>query len=314
MNLIPEAVTRAVAGQVLLTRKHSPTILFGVGLSSMVGSTIMACRATLKLESVLDTIENDKHRIADVKERVDSGKVPEGTVYTDEEVANDLHITSVQGVVKIIKLYAPAVILGGVGIFCLTKSHNILQERNVALTAAYVAVEQAFSKYRERVRDRFGPELDRELRFGFEEVEIIDEETGKVVQGYRAEYGDPGMYARWFDKESSSSWNKREYEEYNWMFLRQQQNWCNDLLKARGYLFLNDVYSSLGMRTTSPGALVGWIYMRDNPNGDNCVDFGCWETKDVPLAFHNGVEGAILLDFNVDGVIWDKLDELNEKR
>jgi hypothetical protein len=211
----------------------------------------------------------------------------------------------------VVKLYAPAVGLGIAGIVCLTKSHRILEERNVALTAAYVAVDKAFAKYRERVIDRFGEDLDRELRYDYQEVDIVDEQTGKVVSGTRAGEGDPGMYARWFDGDSSSNWRSVEYEEYNWLFLRNQQNWCNDMLRARGYVTLNEVYACLGLAQTSAGAVVGWVYDRNNEVGDNYIDFRCWDQQDLPAQFNNGREGAILLDFNVDGLIWDKIDQLN---
>lgn len=309
MKLIPASLSRSLAEKALLTQKHSPSILFAVGITSMMGSTIMACRATLKLESVLDTIEFDKSRVTQAKDLVDSGEAPEGLTYTDEEVENDLRLTSIKGVVKVVKLYAPAVGLGALGVICLTKSHRILEERNVALTAAYVAVEQAFIRYRERVVDRFGEDTDRELRYGYEEVDLIDEETGKVTTVSQAAPGDHGMYARWFDKESSTSWSEPTYMEYNWLFLRSQQNWCNDMLKARGYLFLNEVYGALGLSHSPAGQIVGWLYKRENEIGDNYVDFQCWDQEDNPLGFHNGREGAILLDFNVDGPIWDLIGE-----
>lgn len=311
MKLIPASLSRTLAGQALLARKHSPTILLGAGIVSMAGSTVLACRATLKLEDVLDAIENDKRNVADAKEAVDSGHAPDGTTYSDDEVAHDLRITSIQGFVKVVKLYAPSIILGGVGVVCLTKSHRILEERNVALTAAYVAVDKAFARYRERVVDRFGEDLDRELRYDYEEVDIVDDETGKVVSSIRAGEGHPGMYARWFDKESSSNWNPPHLEEYNWVFLRQQQNWVNDMLRSRGYVTLNEVYACLGIAQTSAGAVVGWVFDRNNDVGDNYIDFQCWDQHDTPLPFNNGREGAILLDFNVDGLIWDKIDRLN---
>lgn len=308
MKFIPDSVGRALAGQVLLARKHSPTILFGTGIVSMVGSTVLACRATLKVEQVLTEIEYEKTKTEKAKELVDSG-VTEVT-YSDDELRHDLRIILVRGAWNIGKLYGPSILLGGVGILCLTKSHRILEERNMAITAAYVAVNGAFEKYRERVIDRFGEDLDRELRYDYEDVDIVDEKTGKVVSGTRAAEGDPGMYARWFDAESSSSWSKPEFEEYNWLFLRQQQNWANDMLHARGHLFLNEVYGMLGLSHTSAGQIVGWVYKRDNPDGDNYVDFNCWDQKDEPLAF-NGRDGAILLDFNVDGPVWNLIDQLN---
>lgn len=313
MKFVPPAVSRMIAGQMLSARKNSPTILLGAGVVSMVGSTVLACRATLKLEEVLNDIEADKRKAEMAKEKVESGNVPEGTTYTDEEMSRDLTIISIRGVGKIVKLYAPAVILGGVGIVCLTKSHQILKDRNAALAAAYVAVETAFNNYRARVIEKYGEDEDRELRYGAEEIDIIDEETGKITSTVVAEPGEPSGYARWFDEENPN-WNGPPKEEYNWLFLRTQQNWANDMLRARGHIFLNEVYGMLGLSHTTAGAIVGWIYDRNNEVGDNYIDFGCWGEDDgQPVDFFNGREGSILLDFNVDGPIYQLMDERNAR-
>jgi hypothetical protein len=311
MRFVPDAVSRMAAGQVMLARKNSPTILFGVGVVSMVGSTVLACRATLKMEEVLNEIELEKHQQERVKELVDSGEVPEGTTYTDEEAKQDSVIIVVRGAAKVIKLYAPAIILGGVGIACLTKSHRILTDRNAALTAAYVALDTAFRTYRERVIDRYGEETDRDLRYDYEEVDVIDESTGKVSTTLQVAEGLPSGYARWFDEENKN-WTAPPYENLNWTFLRNNQNWCNDILKSRGHLFLNEVYKCLGLPHTSAGAIVGWVYDRDNDRGDNFVDFGCFD-EDTSPRYSNGRDGAILLDFNVDGPIWDLIDQRNAR-
>ena len=274
MRFVPDAVSRKFAGQVLLARKHSPTILFGVGIASMVGSTVLACRATLKLEDVLDRMEDDKADAHLAKAKVDSGELPEDVTYTEDEMGRDLMLISVRGVVSITKLYAPAIIVGGVGVVCLTRSHQILMERNAAITAAYVLLDRAFKNYRERVIDRYGEETDRDLRYDYEQVEVIDEKTGKISQQYQIAEGEQGLYSRWFDRENPN-WTDPPNTEYNWIWLRNQQNWANDRLRARGHLILNEVYHMIGLSDTSAGAVVGWIYDRDNPIGDNVVDFGC---------------------------------------
>jgi hypothetical protein len=317
MKFVPTAVSRTIAKQALSARKHSPEILFGVGVVAMVGSTVMACRATLKVDEVMTEVEADKAKTEKVKNLVESGDVKAGTTYTDEEVEHDLHIIKVRGLVKIAKLYAPAVILGGVGVICLTKSHQILKDRNAALTAAYIAIDSAFKRYRERVIDRYGENVDREIRYEAEEVQIIDDETGKLLSTVRVNPDEPSGYARWFDVDSSRNFNhpdKPNADYYNRSFLRHNQNWANDMLQRRGHIFLNEVYSQLGMTHTSAGAIVGWVYDRNNKNGDNYVDFGCWGGRgDEILDFFNGNDGAILLDFNVDGPIWEQMDPRNEK-
>jgi hypothetical protein len=307
MKLIPTAISRKVADKALLSRKHSPTILLGVGLTSMVGSTVLACRATLKMEDVLETIENDLKTSKGVRDL-------HPDKYSEKDRKQDVAVIYVRGVVSVVKLYAPAIVLGGVGIACLTKSHKILQDRNVALTAAYVAVDTAFRNYRQRVVDTYGEETDRELRYGSEEVTVIDDETGKAFDTIRAAPGEPSGYSRWFD-ETNNNWNAPPFENHNWLFLRTQQNWANDMLRSHGHLFLNEVYSMIGLPHTNAGSAVGWIYDRNNERGDNYVDFGCFDQgKDQPIDFFNGRDGAILLDFNVDGPIWDLMDQINAAR
>jgi Family of unknown function (DUF6353) len=314
MRFIPPAISRKVAERALLAEKHSPTILLGAGVVSMLGSTVLACRATLKLDDVLTAIEEDKQKAVTVKNQVATGDVPEGVTYTDSEFKRDNAIIIVRGVGSIVKLYGPSLILGGIGVACLTKSHKILQDRNMALTAAYVAVDRAFQSYRERVIDRYGEDTDRELRYDSEEVTVIEEETGKALDTVRVAPGEPSGYARWFDEENPN-WSPPPMDEYNWLWLRTQQNWANDMLRARGHLFLNEAYSMLGLSHTSAGSIVGWLYDRNNKRGDNYVDFGCWGKDDgQPLDFFNGREGAILLDFNVDGPIWDLMDERNAQK
>lgn len=303
MKFIPDAVGRSVSGLILHGQKHSPTLLFGAGVVSMVGSTVLACRATLKLEEVVDKFQGDQRAATGVREL-------HPDQYSEQDRKRDVAIIYARGARDVVKLYGPAILVGGIGVVCLTKSQSILKERNAALTAAYVAVNKAFEHYRERVVEKYGEDEDRSFRYGSEEIDVIDEETGKVISTIRADPGDPSGYARWFDEDSTVNYTAPPHEEYNWIFLRNQQNWANDVLRARGHMILNDVYSLLGLEHTSAGAVVGWVYDRHNDVGDNYIDFGCWDQRDgnLPLDFFNGREGGILVDFNVDGPIWDLID------
>ena len=307
MKLIPDAISRKVAQTGLAASANSPKILFVGGVVGMVGSTVLACRATLKLEATLDDIEREKAQQLEIKETVDAPDYAGELTYSDKELKRDLTRVSVKGIGKIARLYAPSVIVGGVSIAALTKSHNILQDRNLALTAAYAAIDGAYSRYRERVVERYGADVDRELYFESETVDIIDEDTGKLITTTRA-VGAPGsIYARWYDEQASRNW--KPDPDVNLLFLTNQQNWANDRLKVRGHVFLNEVYDALGLSHTKEGSVVGWLWHQGT--GDNEIDFGIWDANgaDVVNDFFNGREGAILLDFNVDGMIYDKLNE-----
>jgi hypothetical protein len=172
------------------------------------------------------------------------------------------------------------------------------------LTAAYGALEKGFNEYRGRVIDKYGEEEDRDFRYGSEKVEVLDQETGKNKTVTRVGSDDPSIYARFFDP-YSTSWSKEA--EYNLLFLKCQQNYANDLLRSRGHVFLNEVYDLLGVPRSKAGAVVGWILSK-NGETDNFINFGVFDGREqVARDFVNGREGAILLDFNVDGVIYDKI-------
>ena len=295
-------VYNGVKGKV---EKHSPEILMGVGVVGVVTGTVMACRATLKLNDILEEAQETRDKIKEVASNPNYEDK-----YTEEDARKDLTINYVQTGVKVAKLYAPAVAVGVAGVGCVLASHDIMKKRNVALSAAYLTVDKSFKEYKQRVVDRFGEEVEKEIRYGIKAEEIVetvtDEEGNETTVTETVKTMNPTLYsdyARFFD-EASPCWQNDP--EYNLMFLRAQQQYANDLLRAKGRLFLNDVYEMLGLEKSKAGQIVGWVYDRENPNGDNFVDFGIYDmSKERVRAFVNGYETNILLDFNVDGNIWD---------
>lgn len=295
-------VYNGVKGKV---EKHSPEILMGVGVVGVVTGTVMACRATLKLNDILEEAQETRDKIKEVASNPNYEDK-----YTEEDAKKDLAVNYIQTGVKVAKLYAPAVAVGVAGVGCVLASHDIMKKRNVALSAAYLTVDKSFKEYKQRVVDRFGEEVEKEIRYGIKAEEIVetvtDEEGNETTVTETVKTMNPTLYsdyARFFD-EASPCWQNDP--EYNLMFLRAQQQYANDLLRAKGRLFLNDVYEMLGIEKTKAGQIVGWVYDRENPNGDNFVDFGIYDmSKERVRAFVNGYETNILLDFNVDGNIWD---------
>ncbi|HMS83596.1 MAG TPA: DUF6353 family protein [Nitrospira sp.] len=292
---LPSAVTRKISAQALTSQKHAPSVLFGVGVISMVGSTVLACRATLKLEAVVDQAKSDL-------DTANSIEVPQ---YSDQDRAHDTAIIYARGAGSIAKLYAPSIIVGGIGIACLTKSHNILNDRVTALSAAYAAVSAGYEKYREKVIEKYGEEQDREFRQQRDVIQAPGPD-GKVIDISVVSPDGTSPYAKFFDQ-LSPNWSKDP--EYNYAFLLNQQNWANDKLRMQGHLFLNEVYDGLGIPRTRAGSVVGWSL---SGNGDNYVDFGIFDDNAQTRAFVNGLEGSVLLDFNVDGVIIDFVEAGSE--
>ena len=287
--------------------KHSPEILAGIGVVGVVASTVLACKATMKINDVL---EDAKDQLDKVKEVANDPKYADQ--YNEDDAKKDISVIYVQKGVEIVKIYLPAITVGAVSLGCLLASNNILRKRNAALGAAYATLDKSYKTYRNRVAERFGDEVEKEIRYGIkaEKIEktVIDEDGNEVTVEEEVKVMDPNLYsdyARFFD-EASPYWQKDP--EYNLMFLKAQQQYANDLLKARGRLFLNEVYEMLGIEKSKAGQIVGWVYDPENPVGDNFVDFGIYDmSKERVRAFVNGYEPNILLDFNVDGNVWDAM-------
>ena len=296
MTNLKQLATRSIGRTSLILKKYSPEILTGVGIATGVAAGVLAVRATLKVEPVIEKIQEDLAKVNDLQENSEN--------LDPKVVANLKGRVYGIGLLELTKLYWPAVSLGAASIGCIIGAHGIMKKRNAALVVAYNAVEKSFSEYRDRVASKLGEDEEKSIRYDVQENEVVDEETGKKKVVTTVGRGHISPYAKFFD-EFSQYWDRNA--EYNLIFLRAQQNYANDRLNARGHLFLNEVYESLGIPHTQAGAVVGWTISKD---GDNFVDFGIYDiSNDKAREFVNGIEKSILLDFNVDGVIYDKIDE-----
>lgn len=297
----------------LVIKKNSPEILLGIGIVSFVGTVVTACRATLKADEVLDYHKRKMADIHDAKEIADKNSPEDPNYeYDDELYRMDVGRQYLKTTGKMVKLYAPAVALGTLSIACILTSRNIMQKRYLGVVAAYNGLSLAFDDYRKRVVDEYGEGLDKHFRYGttydtLTEVKV-DEETGKKTkEKVPVEQTDSSVISpnddscRFFDS-SNPNWDKNP--QFSMMWLRGQQNILNDILHTRGHVFLNEVYDALGFEHTPQGAVLGWI----DGEGDDCIDFGLYDpNKESVRRFVNGVDNTILLEFNHDGVIWDKI-------
>lgn len=299
---ILKSVNGVTSKAVMKLKKHSPEILVVAGIAGTVVSAVLACKATTKVAEILD---ETKGTLDTIHEGMETGAI-NGQEYTNEDGKKETVVVYAQTGMKLAKLYGPAIILGTLSVTSILASNNILRKRNVALGAAYAAIDKSFKEYRGRVIERFGEQVDTELKYGikakkFEEIEV-DPETGKEKKVKKTVMvADPNLqsdYAVYFDSKS------RNYEtnpDYNRMFLKAQQAFANDKLQTRGHLFLNEVLDDLDLPRTPAGQIVGWT--KDGPDG--YVNFRIVEVeRETEDGRH---EPALLLDFNVEGNIWEKM-------
>lgn len=299
-------VSRSVHKTGFEIKKHSPEILIVTGVIGVVVSGIMACKATTKVGDVLDKAKLDVDDIhADME--MDDGK---GTIA--EDCKKELAGVYVRTGFELVKLYAPSVILGSLSLTAIVTSNNILRKRNIALAAAYAGVEKSFKEYRGRVIERFGEELDKELRYNIKQKEIeekvVNEDGTESTVKKTVAVVDPNSVGdtsvifyegcRGFTKSA----------EANLFYLRKVQAFANEKLREQGYLYLNDVLAMLGFNAKVCGQVIGWIYDEKNPVGDNFVDFGLLDTSNgQTMRFLDGAEPCVILNFNHDGYILDEL-------
>ena len=298
----------------ILCKKHAPEILLVTGTIVVVGSAVYACKQTLKAHDILEKANSD---LGDVEKAIEVSN-PED--YTPKDARNDRMKVYGRTFIDLAKCYGPAVIGGIIGFGMIFGGHKILRGRNIALTAAYSGLLAQYKEYRKKVIDKLGEDEEFKLRSGVEErvASIIDEDGNQIEEAKVNYIPDDGskhsIYSRIFD-ECNSNWSRNPSS--NLLFLRSQQNFANEKLRADGFLLLNDVYQSLGMPRTSAGAVVGWVWdpdkELDDKARDNYVDFGIYNElyKDsAKRDFLNAAEPCVWLDFNVDGVVYELIDRI----
>lgn len=301
-------------------KKAGPTIMIVGAAIGGVTAAVLACKATLKAEEIIAEHNAQIETIHTTKAQVDSGEMQlkDGETYTADDMKKDITATYVHTAVWLAKVYAPAVTLGSLSLACMFGSHHTMSRRNASLTAAYIAIDKAFNEYKGRVTERFGDRVQQELERNMKAVPVatkVQNEEG--VEETIQEYKDVAMthtspYDQLFD-ETVDTWQPDNRLNRNYLFLMEQA--ANKRLRTQGHLFLNEVLASLGTHggvslKTPEGQIVGWIYDPNDPTKQNHVDFGMTNYvpgNDALNSFIDGYERSVLLHFNCDGVIIDKI-------
>lgn len=313
-NIKASALAQCTKAGYLLKAK-SPEILIIGGVVGIVGGTVLACRATLKAGEVITEMQHSRVVVDQATAAVADPENAQYTTLTYSETDRRADIASIyiKGGVKLLKLYAPAIILSGLGIGAVLTSHGIMKKRNLALISAYDAVSAGFEAYRKRVQEELGESMDKKLRYGLRDESVTVEKEDKKGKLAKTETTVPafdgsviGPYAKFFSPETSSQFFKNN-PSLNLQFLQATQNHLNDLLHSRGFLFLNEVLSSLGLKIVPEGQMLGWL---DNqPDCQGFVDLGIFAARNMESV--NGVDrdgiNAYLLDIRPDGDILDRI-------
>lgn len=306
-----------------LLSKHSPEIWLGAGITVVIGGVVYACHKSRSLNDMCESYDCEKELIASerdetVREIIPDAVDPASVVPADMDNDEDRNIViaadkiakrallklRAEFALEYVRMYAPAVVMMGTGFAMIIYGHQILNKRNLALVSAYATLEEAFNAYRDRVRQRYGDQIEDDIYTGKEyktvtsTVEGEDGKKKKVKEEIPIVTDPVSQYARFFDEASTREWFKSF--DTNHTFLMCQQNAANDKLRRDGFLLLNTVYEMLGLEPSPTGAICGWVLPEDGepPEGDDYVDFGMIDDRE---------NNRILLNFNCQGMMYDKI-------
>lgn len=272
--------------------------------------------------AVVDTWKN-KDKIQESIDIVETCKDydPEAVERTEEE-NHAMMVTAKKQLARDIFLtYWKSVALGGTSVILILHGKKLMKRHIIELSTMYASLLESYRKYRQNVIDEYGAEKDQEFMYGVKTVQSVDSETGEVTEMVVSTGNACGSpYSVWFD-EGTWDHDKARWKWENKLFtprkyelearLRMIQSECNDMLRMKGWLTLNEVYYKLGIPPTEPGRHVGWVSggILNGEKGNDFVDFGLFPDyckgkyqKPVNKLFldpTNKSQKAPLLDFNV---------------
>ena len=297
------SITTAFYTGVARISKHAPTILSVTASAGVIATGYLAWKAGTRFE---DVEGRDWDRRKECLRNAD--------IIPDEDVPKIERKNRILFILDTVRTVAPAAIVGAATITMIYFSNSISKKRLAAMGAAYATLQTAFDGYKRTMVEALGKESVEKIlkpklpNVGKSAEEILSSDnksdaayvSDAVVNSLKA----LSPYARIIAEESSTCWDPNE--DYTSQNLAAVQLWANRRLERKGHLFLNEVFDQLGLSRTREGAVVGWL---KNGAGDNYVSFGDFDASiyRVPSDDYTRVDSNFIVDFNVDGVIWDRI-------
>lgn len=299
-----------VAGKLgLALKQKSPEILVCTAIIAGGAAIIMACRATYKLDKVIKPANEKREEL--------KRKLDQDSNVDVKAVKKEIRILNLKTTGKLIRLYAPSGILFGTAVAAVLGSHKIMKGRQVALAAAYATLDSSYKDYRDRVKRRFGEDVEDQIyKDIYKETKVTStvDANGNVTeteQTVKLSHMNPSNeWGVWFD-ESNANWQKNGVANLEWLL--GIQHMLNQRLQTRGYVMLEEVYRALGIeagilgsRKLQASRVLGWIYDTTDKTRDNWISFGLVNAEGIMLPAAMDMrrgERNCFIDLNPDGDI-----------
>lgn len=292
--------------------QNAPKILLGAGLGMIGGGVVASCKSTLKAQ---DIISAHKAKREEIQQAIEIAKEDSSVDYTIQAKNKDLATLYFTTGKSLLRTYAVGIGLIGLGTTSILYGFNILDKRYLDSVAAYNALSIAYKKYRKRVREEYGEEVDKQFAQGIYKSDniISDGKKDKKQTEYDVDFDETASpYMMVYNEDTSTAYikpgkyygasaraNRLAITEANMSYLIHQQSALTSRLQHDGYLLLNDALDALGMKKLGniiyhgkkiKAGTIGWVYPTDENgnycgNGDGYVDFGIFN-------FEAGLKGS----------------------
>jgi len=225
-------------------KKSSPTILTCFSVAGVVGTTVLAVKATPK---AVELIKNDSRRNHD----------------------GDPHAyTKLEAVQSCWKCYIPAALVGLSTITCII-GINVLNKRNQAsLASAYALLSESYQQYRKAAKTVYGDDADSKIK-----AQMAKDTYIKVFSSA----GGYSVYSPDLDSESEKIlcydlFSQRYFTSTMAAVLNAQYH-VNRNLQLRGEVSINEYYDFLGIDKIENGDDIGWDINEFIEGGISWLDF-----------------------------------------
>jgi len=221
-------------------KRSSPTLLTCFSVIGVVGTTVLAVKATPK---AVELIKNDSRRNHD------------GDPYA---------YTKLEAVQSCWRCYIPAALVGLSTITCII-GINVLNKRNQAsLASAYALLSESYQQYRKAAKTVYGDDADSKIK-----VQMA-KDTYISADGY-------SVYSSDLDSESEKIlcydlFSKRYFTSTMAAVLNAQYH-INRNLQLRGSVSINEFYEFLGIDKIENGDDIGWSIDELMEDGIMWLDF-----------------------------------------
>lgn len=283
-------------------KKNLPTITTVVSAISAVGAAVLSARAAYKSVPAIEKHKKNIERLHANKDKFDDVK----------EYNKETAIVYKNTAIDLAKVYWPAATSLGLSLAGIFTTNSIHRKRYFTVAGMYTAVNAAYQEYRKRVSEKYGDDAERDLYLNLQREEVVTVETDKkgkektsvdiVVKPGIEE--DPTHSLYLIDTRDKCWYYKRPEMTYYYLFETQQT--LTQMLRTRGYLFLNEVLRALEKPEIPEGQIIGWVYDETKGDTDNCVDFGLKEGTENFDFFMSGKNEFVYITLNHDGTIYDK--------